>query len=94
MKQIIHLSVHSHLLVLRPKLHCRISQVRFISSGDKSGKISQEKEEKVLVDKSGKIPDSATTEKKPDLIVDSAGKKILELNSTELQSKYLPKHMR
>ncbi|XP_023341990.1 uncharacterized protein LOC111711784 isoform X4 [Eurytemora carolleeae] len=92
MKQIIHLSVHSHLLVLRPKLHCRISQVRFIS-GDKSGKISQEKEEKILVDKSGKIPDSATTEKTPDLIVDSAGKKILELNSTELQSKYLPKHM-
>ena len=93
MKQIIHLSVHSHLLVLRPKLHCRISQVRFIS-GDKSGKISEEKEEKILVDKSGKIPDSATTEQKPDLIVDSAGKKILELNSTELQSKYLPKHMR
>ena len=93
MKQIIHLSVHSHLVVLRPKLLCHISQVRFVS-GDKSVKISEEKNEKILADKSEKITDSATTEKKPALEVDSAVKKILELNSTELQSKYLPKHMR
>ena len=102
MKQIIQLSGHTHLVFLRPTFLCRRAQIRFIS-GDKSDKTaleknenetnSREKNENILEDKDEIKTVPSPTEIKSKTVEDST-KKILELNPVELQSKYMPKHMR